>query len=127
MVHWADRVVSVRARTLRGCFFVCGGKKHDRWRDQQCGLHHQPEGREEHPRSTNANHRKLECSASLRECQLQLRQLERQLHPKLHLPRLLRAEDASEIRRAEDPVRHVEICAVEQIEDFPRRSPAPAR
>src|SRR4051812_8363786 len=43
---------------------------------------------------------------------------EHQLHTELHLPRLLRTEDASEVRRAEDPVRHVEVGPVEQIEHF---------
>src|SRR5215470_14613284 len=44
-----------------------------------------------------------------------------QLHPKLHLPRLLRAEDAPEVRRAEDAVGDVEVRAVEQVEYLPAR------
>src|SRR5262245_64803705 len=51
---------------------------------------------------------------------------ERQLHAELHLPRLLRTEDAAEVWRSEDAVRHVEICAVEEVEDFPARFELPA-
>src|SRR5262245_56608546 len=46
-------------------------------------------------------------------------QLERQLHAKLHLPRVLRTEDASEVRGAEDSIRHVEVCPIKQIEHVP--------
>ena len=45
--------------------------------------------------------------------------LERQPQPELHLARVLRAEDAAEVPRAEDAARDVEVRAVEEIEDFP--------
>src|SRR5580765_21082 len=48
-----------------------------------------------------------------------LRTLETQFHAKLHLARFLRAEDATEVRRAEDAARHVEVRFVEQVEHFP--------
>src|ERR1700730_5442433 len=45
--------------------------------------------------------------------------LEADLRAKLHFARVLRAEDASEIRRPEDPVGQIEVRSVEHVEDLP--------
>jgi hypothetical protein len=46
-------------------------------------------------------------------------QSETDARAQLHLARILRAEDASEVGVAENAVRQVEVGAVEQVEDFP--------
>src|SRR6266550_1092282 len=45
--------------------------------------------------------------------------LEGDLRAKLHFARILRAEDASKIRRPEGPVRQIEIGPVQNVEDLP--------
>src|SRR6185436_17772600 len=45
--------------------------------------------------------------------------LETQLRAELHLARILRAEDTSEVRGTEDATRDVEVHRVERVEDFP--------
>ena len=45
--------------------------------------------------------------------------LERETHAELHLARVLRARDPTEVRVAEDPVREVEVRAVQEVEDLP--------
>src|SRR5262249_23495852 len=44
---------------------------------------------------------------------------EREAYTELHFARALGAEDASEVRAAEDPVGQVEVGTVEDVEDLP--------
>src|SRR5262249_51469172 len=39
--------------------------------------------------------------------------------PELHLPGRSGAEDAAKVRCAKNPIRHIEVHTVEEVEDFP--------
>ena len=69
MVHWADRVLSMRAGTLLSCFDARRREQHHRWRDEERRLHHQPHGGENSARVTDTRHRCVDCSADVEECQ----------------------------------------------------------
>jgi hypothetical protein len=45
--------------------------------------------------------------------------LESEAHSELHLARVPGAGDAAEVRTSEDAVRHIEIRAIEKVEDLP--------
>lgn len=54
------------------------------------------------------------------------RKLESKPDSDLHLAWILGAEDPSKVRRAEDPVRQIEIGLVEHVEDFPTELQLPS-